>query len=191
MRILLVALLLPACTDLPDHDDPREVAPPQISCTNLLANGSFDSGTAPWTGDLTAIIDDRHVPNMVPVVADTGDFFAWLGGAVSTTRTLAQPITVPQAVTTLRLDARYCVASEMAGADGDSLKLGLDGTAARTLTNVDVTDPNATVVIWRSLTVMIPATAGSHMFQLISFNDASNNTNFFFDTLSLVPSTCM
>ena len=84
------------------------------------------------------------------------------------------------------------VASVMAGTDGDTLKLGLDGTAARTLTNMDATDRTATVVIWKPFTVMIPTTGAQHaMFQLISSNDASNNTNFFFDSITLVPSDCM
>jgi hypothetical protein len=191
MRMLVLLALLPACTDLPDHDDPREV-PGELSCTDLLANGNFDSGASPWTGDTSTLIDDRHVPNMVPIVADSGNYFAWLGGVVSMKRTLSQPITIPDGVTMLRLDAKLNVASEMAGADGDTLKIGLDGTAARTLTNLDVTDRTATVVIWKPFTVMIPTTGAQHaMFQLISSNDASNNTNFFFDSLTLVPSTCM
>jgi hypothetical protein len=191
MRILHALLLLPACTDLPDHDDPREVGPAEVPCTDLLINGSFDSGASAWTGDTSTITDDLNVPNMVPIVADSGRYFAWLGGVVSMKRTLSQPITIPDGVTMLRLDAKLCVASEMAGADGDTLKLGLDGTAARTLTNMDATDRSATVVIWKQLTVMIPTTGQHAMFQLISSNDASNNTNFFFDSLKLVPSTCM
>ncbi|MEU8780280.1 M28 family peptidase [Streptomyces sp. NPDC048637] len=62
------------------------------SCTGqqLLANGGFESGTTPWTGDTGTI--GAHTGRS----AHSGSRFAWLGGyGSSATDSLSQSVTVP------------------------------------------------------------------------------------------------
>ena len=192
-RLLPFAIIISSCADVPDHDDPRDPREnfDPTSCTNLLADGDFDDPTIGWAGTTQVIIDDHHVPNMLPIVADSGHFFAWLGGQVTAYLSIEQLIQIPAGVGMLRLDARLYVASQMSDPDGDYLKISLDSTDVVTLTNKDATDPNATSVVWKPMQVIIPTNGAQQAeFTLESWNDENNNTNFFLDTFSLLPSSC-
>ena len=195
MRILFI-LALAGCTELPDHDDPRQVPDEEVSCDNLLANGDLDSGAVSWLAKpVDVIVDDRSLP--VELSAHSGNYFVWLGGAVSVTRSVQQTITVPESVTMLSLRGKLFVATEsMASYAEDTLRIEMLGPVdtvlltAKTLSNVDQTRPGSSSVIWADFQVPIAKPVGVAKLRLISMNDASNNTNFFFDTLSLVPAEC-
>ncbi|HEY5920312.1 MAG TPA: hypothetical protein VIV11_01520 [Kofleriaceae bacterium] len=196
-RIVTVLVIgFAGCTDLPDHDDPREVPDEELSCDNLLANGDLDSGTGSWVAKPTdVIVDDRSLP--VELSAHSGNYFAWLGGAPSATRSLQQKITVPESVAMLSLRGKVFVGTEStAGYAEDTLLVQLLGNVEtvlltpKTLSNVDETRPGSSSVIWTDFQVAIAKPAGVAWLRLISMNDATNNTNFFFDTLTLKPAGC-
>jgi len=77
--LILIAMI--GCTDLPDHDDPREAH--HVTATTSCATAKFDGGATSWSGDATAVISTTATSQTwVPIVADSGHFFAWLGVGV-------------------------------------------------------------------------------------------------------------
>src|SRR5688572_30578937 len=109
------AIVLASCTDLPDHDDPRDLAFEEgsISCDDLLHNGDFDDGAVSWEANAGDIInDDSTFPPEMIFHAHSGNHFAWLGGVPSTTRKLSQRVNGLPRASALRLKGKYFVASE-------------------------------------------------------------------------------
>jgi hypothetical protein len=197
MKRIAITIVLAGCTDLPDYDDPNELAaaePP--SCDNLLANGNLDAGRTSWVASPADVIaDDRGLP--VELKAHSGNYFAWLGGAPSATRSLSQQITVPASAKTLNFDAKMFVATESeTGRTEDMLQIQLLDSAGsalstpKSLTNLDETRPGSSIVIWADLHVAITNPGRVASLRLLSTNDSVNNTNFFFDTMALVPAGC-
>lgn len=105
------------------------------SCTSqqLLANGGFESGTSPWTGDTGAI--GAHSGQ----AAHSGSRFAWLGGyGSSATDSLSQPVTVPAGCS--RATLTYWLHIDTDENDDvayDTFKVKVGNTTLATLSNTD------------------------------------------------------
>lgn len=202
IRLFAVVLLAVAgCTDLPDYDDPRmhEAETAADNCDDLLVNGDFDDGSVGWKATPADIIfDDTDISPTIR--ADSGDYFAWLGGDFSVTRTISQEIQVPTNAAVLRLRGKYVVVAETeTGPVEDTFKLELYNSAGMLqstplmLTNTTWTIPGDGIFEWSDLDVKINtgAAAGERaLLRLSSTNDGQNNTNFLFDSLSLRGSAC-
>jgi hypothetical protein len=193
----ILAIALAGCAELAEQDDPRLVESDDTpSCGSLLANGSFDGGTTPWLAKPADIItDDRDLP--AELSAHSGDFFAWLGGLPSATRSIAQKVTVPASVTMLRLEGKIFVATESpSGVAKDTLQVQLlDGADAvlvtpKSFSNIDETLAGSERIVWTDFRVVFAKPERFASLRLLSMNDDANNTNFFFDTLSLEPANC-
>ncbi|MGW1379409.1 M28 family peptidase [Streptomyces sp. NPDC002446] len=105
------------------------------SCTSqqLLANGGFESGTSPWTGDTGAI--GAHSGQS----AHSGSRFAWLGGyGSSATDSLSQPVTVPAGCS--RATLTYWLHIDTGETDHvayDTFKVKVGSTTLATFSNTD------------------------------------------------------
>lgn len=105
------------------------------SCTGqqLIANGGFENGTAPWTGDTGAI--GAHSGRS----AHGGSRFAWLGGyGYSATDSLSQTVTLPAGCTKATLT--YWLHIDTAETDDiayDTFKVKVGNTPLTTLSNTD------------------------------------------------------
>ena len=195
----ILAIALAGCAELAEQDDPRLVesgGDGPHDCGPLLANGSFDGGTTPWLANPADVIaDDRDLPTELS--AHSGNFFAWLGGAPSTTRSIAQTVTVPASVTMLRLEGKIFVGAESSsGVAKDTLHVQLlDGAGAvlvtpKSFSNIDETLAGSERIVWTDFRVVFAKPERFASLRLLSMNDAANNTNFFFDSLSLEPANC-
>ena len=201
IRICLVAFTAAGCTDLPDFDDPRmhEAEEVAANCDDLLVNGDFDDGAVGWQANATDIIFDDT--DIAPTIyADSGGYFAWLGGLPSSMRNISQELAIPAGATSLRLKGKYSVATETeSGPVEDTFKIELYNSAGMLvstplmLTNTTWTIGGDDVFQWSDLDVTITtqAIAGQRAkLRLGSVNDGQNNTNFLFDSLSLRSSAC-
>jgi hypothetical protein len=199
--VVLLTVAVAGCTDLPDYDDPRmhEAETAADSCDDLLVNGDFDDGAVGWKATPADIIyDDAEISPTIR--ADSGDYFAWLGGEFSVTRSISQEIQLPTNVTVLKLRGKYSVAAETeSGPVEDTFKLELYNSAGMLqstplmLNNTAWTISGDGIFEWSDLDVTINAgaVAGQRaLLRLISTNDGQNNTNFLFDSLSLRGSAC-
>jgi len=204
MRMLVVCCAgVVACADVPDYDDPRQVpaeGDDYISCSNLLANGAFDTSPVGWTLNPADLIkDERQLPADHPFHAASGDYFAWLGGAYSKTMVAYQRIAVPN-TPKLRLTGKHFVAAvTTTGVMEDTVKLEIVDDAGKQLaaiaafSNLDSVPETATFG-WKDLRTDITSQAFAGkpvVFRITSVNDAANNTNFLFDSLSVVPGGCL
>ncbi|GAA2287355.1 M28 family peptidase [Streptomyces atrovirens] len=101
--------------------------------TGVVANGGFESGTSPWTGDTGTI--GAHSGGS----AHTGTRFAWLSGYGSTrTESISQSVTVPAGCTRAALDYWLHIDTDESGStpyDRFTVKAG--GTTLATLSNAD------------------------------------------------------
>ena len=153
----------------------------------LLVNPHFDQGPdVGWTSTGADIIQ-READ--MPIHVDSGEYAAWFGGKNELDANLAQPISVPDGASDLRLSARTCfVTAETAGTP-DRVELILrDGGGAVVGTLTDFTNQDAGGICnWGNLQVSSsPAHAGQDLtFEIHVTTNATNHTSFYFDTLSL------
>lgn len=101
--------------------------------TGVVANGGFESGTSPWTGNTGTI--GAHSGRS----AHTGTRFAWLSGYGSTrTESVSQSVTVPAGCTRAALSYWLHIDTDESGStpyDRFTVKAG--GTTLATLSNAD------------------------------------------------------
>lgn len=197
LRLFLVVLLagLVGCSDLPDFDDPRDFAESEEeSCDSLLDNGDFDRGDTSW-GTTDAIKNESSFRDR-ELYAGSGSFFVWLGGDYSVTHTIEQTIDVPRYASALRLDGEHIVGSEAdAGGIEDTLRIEVVGSNGIAETVLSLSNQNPTSGegwSWRSFSRQISAdfSGGRMTLRFTAVTNASLNTNFLFDTLSLKPTSC-
>ncbi|MGW2916750.1 M28 family peptidase [Streptomyces angustmyceticus] len=104
-------------------------------CTaqQLLANGGFENGTTPWTGDTGAI--GAHAGQS----AHSGSRFAWLGGYGSpATDTLNQSVTVPAGCSKATLTYWLHIDTDETDRTAyDTFKVKVGSTTLTTLSNTD------------------------------------------------------
>ncbi|MET8767749.1 M28 family peptidase [Streptomyces sp. NPDC004658] len=104
-------------------------------CTaaQVLSNGGFESGTAPWTGDTGAI------GAFSGQTAHSGTRYAWLAGyGYAATDTISQTVTVPSGCTRATLKYWLHIDTDESGTTAyDTFQVKVDGTAKQTYSNVD------------------------------------------------------
>ncbi|MFE3549050.1 M28 family peptidase [Streptomyces kronopolitis] len=104
-------------------------------CTGqqLLGNGGFENGTAPWTGD-TGVIGAHSGQS-----AHGGSRFAWLAGyGYSATDTVSQSVTVPAGCRKATLTYWLHIdTGESGGVAYDTFKVKVGSTTLTTLSNTD------------------------------------------------------
>ncbi|WP_411136874.1 M28 family peptidase [Streptomyces sp. C10] len=148
------------------------------SCTGqqLLTNGGFESGTAPWTGDTGAI--GAHTGQS----AHSGSRFAWLGGyGSSATDSLSQSVTVPAGCAKATLTYWLHIdTKETERVVYDTFKVKVGSTTLTTLSNTDASSGytqrtlDLTPYIGQRITLTFTAT-----------EDASLQTSFVVDDATL------
>ncbi|WP_425471934.1 M28 family peptidase [Streptomyces piniterrae] len=148
------------------------------SCTGqqLLANGGFENGTAPWTGDTGAI--GAHSGRS----AHSGSRFAWLGGyGSSATDSLSQSVTVPSGCAKATLTYWLHIdTDETDRVAYDTFRVKVGNTTLTTLSNTDA----ATGYTQRTLD-LTPYIGQQITLTFTATEDASLQTSFVIDDAAL------
>jgi hypothetical protein len=165
----------------------------------LLVAGGFDEASAweqtavPSNFQLILRADAASALLGFEVSPPSEPNLVWLGGIEGDTQSVSQSVTIPAGAKTLILSGTVWVGTEQADlSNGDRAALGFvdafgAGTDFVTFTPADATDD------WTTFSDSMPSgeLAGQQLdFGLASVTDGSANTNFFFDSLSLVANVC-
>lgn len=162
--------------------------------TELLVNGNFD-GSGGW--------QETDIDPNYPIVtgdaldgypADTDPNQAWMGGFEKVaTDALWQDVQVPASTTVLTLTGVYYVlTNETTSASKDTAKVELRTTSGTKIESVLSVNNASTATDWTPLDhtfTTVPAGQTVRLY-FTSTNNATNATNFFYDTLSLVATHC-
>jgi len=162
--------------------------------TELLVNGNFD-GSGGW--------QETAIDPAYPIVTgdaldsyppDTAPNQAWMGGfEQAATDALWQDVQVPASTTALALTGVYYVlTNETTTSSKDTAKVELRTTSGTKLESVLSVNNASTATSWTPLDhtfTTVPAGQTVRLY-LTSTNNATNATNFFFDSLSLVATHC-
>ncbi len=182
-----------------------EDAPPPDACvpliTELLTNPVLDLSP---TGIGWTEVPIQNLPGgPYPIITSDGlaaqspPFKAWLGGAAgedanpeqdSLTDQLYQDVAVPALTTQLVLTGFYVVGTTETGSVVyDTGSLDLLQTNGTPIENVMALNNTTTVSDWTTFSHTFTANVSGQTVRLraTSTNDITNNSNFFFDTLSL------
>lgn len=158
----------------------RSVMP--ASCSDLLVNGSFESGDQGWTqssaGGYNLISDYNPF---------SGAWGAYLGGADEGDDRLSQTVRMPAGATSIALRAWWSIATAETGGAFDRMTLSLlrpDGTPLAELFSVD---DGAEPDIWDEVTVDLTPFSGQEVIlQARATTDDSNPTDFYMDDISII-----
>ncbi|MER7671726.1 protease pro-enzyme activation domain-containing protein [Kitasatospora sp. NPDC096128] len=152
--------------------------PPAGGCTaaQLIGNGGFESGTAPWTASSGVITDNASQP------AHSGSWKAWLDGYGSThTDTLSQTVSVPAGCASATLTFWLHVdTAETGGTPYDTLTLKAGGSTLKTWSNTDA----ATGYVQQTVD-LTPFAGQSVNLTFTGTEDGSNQTSFVIDDVAL------
>lgn len=172
----------------PGVDDGSECA------TELLQNGGFESGVAPWAEFAPGepVISSETLSAAQGTTAKTGEFLAWFGGVPDETTRVSQSVTVPEGTLALVVSGyRRFISRETQPANF------VDRMTLRFVRGLDVVlelgdwgnqdaSPDAE---WVLFSQRIPAAeyVGQELtLQLESTMGPAPDSNFFFDDLSLI-----
>ncbi|MFF4948372.1 M28 family peptidase [Streptomyces chattanoogensis] len=148
------------------------------SCTGqqLLANGGFENGTAPWTGDTGTI--GAHSGRS----AHSGSRFAWLGGyGSSATDSLSQSVTLPSGCAKATLTYWLHIdTDETDRVAYDTFRVKVGNTTLTTLSNTDA----ATGYTQRTLD-LTPYIGQQITLTFTATEDAGLQTSFVIDDAAL------
>jgi hypothetical protein len=184
--------------------DAMETVDADTGCTvqtvNLLGNSNFDSGDTVWTTVSTpdvypVILSTSSSPYTFPYTPHTGIWGAWLGGVDSPdagdeTRYVWQQISVPADATNLSISGQRWFESEDFG-DFDQAAVRIISTSNTVLQEVFLWNADDITGGWTAFSGALNNYAGQTIkVYLISWNDSSLNTNFFFDTVSFNATVC-
>ncbi|MEU3294045.1 M28 family peptidase [Streptomyces longwoodensis] len=146
------------------------------TATQVIANGGFESGTSPWTGDTGSI------GTFSGQSAHSGTRYAWLAGyGYAATDALTQTVTVPAGCTTATLKYWLHIDTAESGSTAyDTFQVKVDGTAKQSYSNANAAagytqrSLDLTPYIGRQVTLTFTAT-----------EDASLQTSFVVDDATL------
>jgi len=199
---------------VPDSGPPLFDAPPVIDAPimidaptppcdiQLLANAGFDQSTGSGTSKvITPWIQD---PDDVVVTAaelaingqpapQAGNYAAWLGGENLRVDFVYQPIAVPAATRSLRLDGyRYVRSNEPNPGTHDRLFVNIYNTSQSLLDTVATYYDRDETSGWESFTLTVPGNYAGRTLLLAfeSENDFFYSTSFFLDSLTLTARVC-
>lgn len=152
---------------------------------NLVANGTFETGTASWTQSATGgapiIYQDASF-------ARSGAWYAWLGGYDSGTDTLYQEVTIPSGgPATLQFWYRIATAETSTTFVYDTMTVSIASatTGARLATLATYTNLNRTSTWTQSQAFDVSAFSGQTVRLVFSATtDGSNITSFYIDDIT-------
>lgn len=142
----------------------------------LVANGGFESGTAPWTGSTGSI--GAHSGQR----AHSGTRFSWLGGyGYTATDTISQTVTVPADCARVTLEYWLHIDTQESGRTAyDLFRVKADGTTLTTLSNADAASG------YTARTLDLSAYAGRQVtLTFTATEDAYLQTSFVVDDVTL------
>ncbi len=191
----------------PDAGVPADASPPPPDASpdcvtgpaNLLSNPGFDVGLSPWVEEsgsaFPLVVPDT---DLTGVDADSGDFFAWMGGysgdGAAAEDVIRQDFFVPDDATPITLTGVVWIDSaELLAIAFDTIDIQLvnvaSGMPVETLVSLSNIDEAAS---WVPFTVSVVGNYAGQTMQLrvLATLDTSNNTNFLFDTMALTTTTC-
>ena len=162
--------------------------------TELLQNGSFESGVAPWAEFAPGepVISSETLSANQGTTARTGEFLAWFGGVPDETTRVSQTVTVPEGTLALVVSGyRRFISRETQPAnfvDRMTLRFvrGLDVVLELEDWGNQDASPDAE---WVLFSQRIPAAdyVGQELtLQFESTMGPAPDSNFFFDDLSLI-----
>jgi hypothetical protein len=209
-RCATVALALAGCANAGTHagddqqvdaprgqvDAPMGDAPCVPVTTELLVNGNFDS--APEGTGWTETPSDPTVKLVTTddgITEDTPTEKVWLGGYPGTAvDTMYQDLAIPAGTTMIVFTGKYDVATTETGTTvKDTATLKLETTSGQALDTISSLDNAHATTTWTAIDHTIPVTGLAGQTVRLKFRsslDSANNTNFFFDTLSLQVTHC-
>jgi hypothetical protein len=171
------------------------VEDPSPCATELLQNGSFESGVAPWAEFFPGpdpVISSEELSAEQGTTAKTGEFLAWFGGVPDETTRVSQTVTVPEGTLALVVSGyRRFISRETQPAnfvDRMTLRFvrGLDIVRELEEWGNQDASPDAE---WELFSQRIDAAEyiGQQLtLQLESSMGSAPDSNFFFDDLSLI-----
>jgi lysyl endopeptidase len=158
------------------------------STTSLITNGGFESGSSAWTQSPSNIITNDSS------LARSGSYYAWLGGAISSTDVLYQDVTIPANATQATFQFWYRIFTQEAAGSGDydflNVTINSPSSGATLATIVSYSNSNA-VTNWTQ-TPLYDLTAFRGQTVRIKFtatNDFSNYTSFRIDDVAFTATT--
>jgi hypothetical protein len=187
--------------DAPDHHqdpdaheflDAAHCTPQMIE---LLQNNAFDGApegvnwtATPINATYPIVTSDDGIPEQSPAEK------AWMGGIVSGTDSLYQDIIVPASATSLVLTGYYEVRTSETSTTTiyDRGSLNLTTTTGALLEAVGSYDSTHPTTAWTALNHTFTSAQAGQTVRLYftTTNDFSNETSFFFDSLSLQAMAC-
>jgi len=183
------------------HDASRD-APTTVDATsgctsmtrNLLANPAFDMTPTGMGWIETPINPSYPIITADAALVQSSPNTAWMGGiaGASANDTLSQDVVVPAGTLTLALTGYYEVRSgEVAGVH-DRGKVELVQPSGAPIQQALALDNSQRTTAWTafSFAFSTPHAGETVRLRLSTTNDASNETSFFFDSLSLSATSC-
>ncbi|MCZ4120919.1 M1 family aminopeptidase [Streptomyces sp. H39-S7] len=162
---------------------PPTVRPAAAACTpaQAVTNGSFESGTSPWSQSSTSVITNRagQAPH-------GGTYFAWLNGVGTThTDTLSQSVTIPSGCSTATLTfwLHIDTAETTSSTKYDKLTAKVGTTTLATYSNLDKNTGYAqksfdvSAFAGQSVTVAFTGTEDSSLKTSFVVDDVALNTS--------------
>ncbi len=171
-----------------------------IQNVNLLANGTFDAGATGWAtfGTPTlypVILSTTSAPDPFPKTPHTGAWGAWLGGAYGDILEdqimyVQQQVAVPAGATNLNITGQRWFESSDSGSF-DLAAVEIWNTSDTYLQTVVGWDADDVTGAWTAFSGAVNNYAGQTIrVVLISANDFSLNTNWFFDSVAFNATVC-
>ena len=151
------------------------------SCSELVVNGGFESGSQGWTQSSAGGYDLVSTYNPF-----TGVWGAYLGGIDDADDRLGQALTLPAGASSITLHAWWSIATSETGGGFDRMTLSLlrpDGSLLAELARIDDSaDPD----VWDEIIADLTSYAGQTVrVQAHAVSDGSNPTDFYLDDLGI------
>jgi hypothetical protein len=169
--------------------------------TNILVNGNFDLGqTSGWKQVTSPALQQIVTQPLANIAPHSGTYFARVAHSDSESGWLYQTISIPANAVSLTLDGYYQVATKETSTQLDDawFDLVLDGTVDPNGSYQDVYtklwwNDDAPTTTWTHFSYVgdVTALAGQSIdFVLMGENDSTLPTDFYFDSLTLIPTLC-
>jgi hypothetical protein len=169
----------------------QDTASPPVQ---LLANPGFDAGHTVWsetTLSSSTIITSDSV--LTSLKAQTPMNLAWLGGYANARDDLSQVVNIPAGATAITLTFYYAIATqETTQGAFDTLDVYTYDPAMAKYTPLATFNDNMPTSTWTRFSINLPVSLAGRAIQFgfQAATDASKNTNFFIDSVSLDVTSC-
>jgi hypothetical protein len=169
-------------TKTPTNTPTRTPTPVGGGCSNIIGNGGFESGTAPWVESSSGgyeLIDTTR--------PHTGTRSAYLGGYNNGTDSIYQTVSIPAGATSANLAYWwYMTSSEGTGTAYDFMYVEVRSTSGALLGTLQTLSNRNTRNVWTQSTLNVLPWAGQTVrIQFRATTDSSLVTSFFVDDVAL------